>query len=549
MRLVPSLALTLICIVSSSVAAFAQKKPVQKHYYDMPLFVMPADSMPEEKSAPKALPQGDKAAQYAAEIVAARLKVHVDSLAGTYFQGRKATYTGGYRAGRYVANEFYHAKFPFSLGDTGFIQKVPMIQERWQNITLSINSKEQPYLKGYYAAKEINKFRKMVKSFDVVFAGYGVDDKKYSDYKGLKVKGKIVVILDGEPKIEGGKYVVSGSRYPSEWSTDWRKKLKAAKKKGASVVLIIDSKALNFINTNRLMLESYAVRLYNDETANEYLPNMRISMRVAEEIFGSKVKKIDQYKAKIMKSGKAKGFTHKQTYTGIDYKKQEFEVNGYNVVAVIPGTSKKNEIVMISANHDHLGKATDSTFYPGANANATGVAAMLEIAKAFYKAKLDGQAAQRTLVFVSFTGTEANHAGAKFYLESTPYGAMNQVVAHYHLNQIGRVDNRYREQNNYVYLLKAESTDNTMFSDIETAAQQYLGINIDYTYNDVVDPNAFFARSDAAVFEESTVPSVLFYGGHNIDTYTTEDTEDKIDYALLERISRLVFLSAWKAAN
>ena len=201
------------------------------------------------------------------------------------------------------------------------------------------------------------------------------------------------------------------------------------------------------------------------------------------------------------------------------------------------------------ANHDHLGKFTDSLFYPGANNNATGTAALIELCHAFNEAKKAGKGPKRSILFVSTTGADANSAGAWHY-SSYPYVHLEDAVAAFDINGIGRTDTLHLTKgSNYTYILGASRTKPELKAALEAANNRYTKMGLDYTYDYPDEPNGYYSGSDLAPLIEKNVACIKIFGGENNDSYKLTDASTQTDPAQVERVTRLMFCTIWNLAN
>ena len=114
------------------------------------------------------------------------------------------------------------------------------------------------------------------------------------------------------------------------------------------------------------------------------------------------------------------------------------KVTSQNLAAIIPGSEFPKEYILITAHLDHLG-IKNGEIYNGADDDGSGTVALLEIAAAFQKAKLQGNGPKRSLVFLHLTGEEERLVGSKYYVKKPLYPLL-QTVANLNLDMIGRVD-------------------------------------------------------------------------------------------------------------
>jgi hypothetical protein len=219
-----------------------------------------------------------------------------------------------------------------------------------------------------------------------------------------------------------------------------------------------------------------------------------------------------------------------------------------NVVAFIKGTEKPDEIVVISAHLDHIGISKDGQINNGADDDGSGTVALLEIAEAFKMASKAGKGPKRSILFLHVTGEEKGLLGSKYYTENPLFPIAN-TVCDLNIDMVGRVDEKHKEDTNYVYLIGSDKLSTELHNISEAVNKKYMNINLDYTYNDENDPNRFYYRSDHYNFAKHNVPIIFYFNGTHDDYHRPSDTPDKINYDLLENRARLVFYTAWEVAN
>ncbi|MAN59280.1 MAG: peptidase M28 [Flavobacteriaceae bacterium] len=223
-------------------------------------------------------------------------------------------------------------------------------------------------------------------------------------------------------------------------------------------------------------------------------------------------------------------------------------VGSENVVAFIEGTEKPEEIIVLSAHYDHVGMREDGTIFNGADDDGSGTTAMLEIAEAFKKAKEDGNGPKRSILFLHVTGEEIGLYGSKYYTENPIYPLAN-TVTNLNTDMIGRIDPDKMDNPNYIYLIGSDKLSQDLHDLSEAVNKQYVGLELDYTYNDENDPNRFYYRSDHYNFAKNNIPVIFYFNGTHEDYHKPTDTPDKIEYDLMAKRTRLIFQTAWEIAN
>ena len=218
-----------------------------------------------------------------------------------------------------------------------------------------------------------------------------------------------------------------------------------------------------------------------------------------------------------------------------------------NVVAFIKGSEKPDELIILSAHYDHVG-IEDGQIYNGADDDGSGTVSLIEIAKAFQKAKKQGNGPKRSILFLHVTGEEIGLYGSRYYTEN-PLFPLSNTVVNLNVDMIGRIGSEKEGNDNYVYLIGSDKLSQELHDVSEAVNKRYTNLELDYTYNDDNDPNRFYYRSDHYNFAKKNIPVIFYFNGTHKDYHKHTDTPDKIEYELLAKRSRLIFLTAWEIAN
>ena len=218
-----------------------------------------------------------------------------------------------------------------------------------------------------------------------------------------------------------------------------------------------------------------------------------------------------------------------------------------NIWAFIEGSEKPEEVIVISAHYDHVG-IENGEVYNGADDDGSGTSALLEIAQAFQMAKKAGHGPKRSILFLHVTGEEHGLLGSRYYSEN-PLFPLANTVADVNIDMIGRRDALHADTNNYVYIIGANRLSSELDHISATMNQKYVGLDLDYRFNDPKDPNRFYERSDHYNFAKFGIPSVFFFNGVHADYHKKSDEVDKIEFDALEKRTQLAFVIAWELAN
>lgn len=220
-----------------------------------------------------------------------------------------------------------------------------------------------------------------------------------------------------------------------------------------------------------------------------------------------------------------------------------------NVVAYIKGSEKPDEILVISAHLDHIGVSSNGEINNGADDDGSGTVAILEIAKAFKTAEKAGHGPKRSILFLHVTAEEIGLQGSKYYTDVEPIFPLKNTIADLNIDMIGRVDDKHKDGENYLYLIGSDKLSRELHNISEAVNKKYVNLELDYTYNDDNDPNRFYYRSDHYNFAKNNIPVIFYFNGTHDDYHRPSDTPDKINYPFLETRTRLVFYTAWELAN
>jgi len=221
-------------------------------------------------------------------------------------------------------------------------------------------------------------------------------------------------------------------------------------------------------------------------------------------------------------------------------------IKGENVLAYIEGTDLKDELIIITAHYDHLGKHEEKTFN-GADDDGSGTVAAMEIAEAFMLAKKEGNGPRRSILVMCVSGEEKGLLGSKDYTDNPIYPLEN-TVANLNIDMIGRVDD-WHENGDYIYLIGADRLSQELHDISEQINEEFIGLELDYTFNEEDDPNRYYYRSDHYNFAKNNIPVIFYFNGVHEDYHKVTDTVEKIDFEKIQTITRLIFLTAWELAN
>ncbi len=476
---------------------------------------------------------------YAETITETELKKHLYTYASDEFEGRNTGDPGQKKAVEYLKNEYEKLGIPPVI-EGNYFQNVPLNIVKTPLVEMSVNGKSFSYFDDFISmtASETAK----ISASEIVYAGYGIDDEKYSDYKGLDVKGKVVVIKAGEPKDKSGNNIITGDKKASKWSNGRQaisSKRNTARDKGAKALFFADK------NLFKRYSDWYKKRDENGGSNRLSLPAKK-DADPAMYFFLISEKMGKSFLKNMSSSTKATSVSTKldMSYTSIlESKPSE------NVAAIIKGSEKPDEYIVISSHLDHVGVNSKGDVYNGADDDGSGTVSILEIAEAFKTAADNDHGPKRSIIFLNVTGEEKGLLGSRYYTDYEPLVPLANTVANLNIDMIGRIDPKREGDRNYVYLIGSDKLSSDLHNISEEVNKEFMNIELDYTYNDENDPNRFYYRSDHYNFAKNNIPIIFYFNGTHADYHKISDTPDKINYDLLENRSRLVFHTAWEVAN
>ena len=489
----------------------------------------------------------DITVKYANTITVADLRQHLSILAADDMEGRETGYPGNDKASQYLAGELNKRKAVDKVKNKSPYQNVAFTFTSWDEIELFVNGERYRHLWEFLSFPNKNSNEPAIIAKEVIFMGYGIDDPKYSDYNKANVSGKVIMINEGEPLDKNGNSRITGSPNTSEWSTNMDKKLELAKAKGVKLVLIITEDIKKMLGESRRRLLGPSIELGESEGREVPTANAAyISSNIAKLIIGNNDAKVIKAREKAMKKGKFKPVTLPTEFV-INQLLNKNTVRGRNVIGFYPGSEKPEEIVVVSAHYDHIGKRGEEVFN-GADDNGSGTTALLEILDAYYQARLDSIIPKRSVMFLWVTGEEKGLLGSKYYSENPIYD-LDKTVVDINVDMVGRVDEKYAGGSDYVYVIGSDRLSSELHKINEEINSKYSGLTLDYTYNDENDPNRYYFRSDHYNFARKGIPAIFFFNGVHADYHQATDEVDKINFEMMAKRAKQIFHLSWELAD
>ncbi len=471
---------------------------------------------------------------FAKTITPGDLKVHLNIIAGADMEGRNTPSPGLEKAADYISAQFKRSGLlPGNKGS--FRQTYPLIKDSVAETGLEINGVRfkpgEDFMPGFNMPENLD-----IKFESGVFARYGIVDGDRDDYRGTDIKGKLVIFLEGQP--DNYKPSQSGRLSPASMLN----KIRNASSKGAAAILVIRDP----LPSNNQRTNLYRPAVAREGGLRAETPVFYISDHVVSSASGHS---LDEIKGALSGELQIPMVTDFQVV--MRYRTVGQDASASNVIGIVEGSDKKHEFVIVTAHYDHVGKDAQGNIYYGADDDGSGTVAIIEIAKAFAKAKQAGKGPRRTMVFMTVSGEEKGLWGSGYY-STNPVFPLEKTSADLNIDMIGRIGTDYlnsSDAENYVYVVGDDKLSTDLMPVLEKVNGQYTKLRLDRKFNDPADPERIYYRSDHYSFASKGVPAVFFFNGIHADYHRITDTVDKINFALLAKRAQLVFYAAWEIAN
>lgn len=364
---------------------------------------------------------------------------------------------------------------------------------------------------------------------ELIFAGYGfmIDQGEivWNDYDGLDIFGKWVMLLRGDPEIDS-------LNSPYLLYREDRDKVMQAKNLGAGGILLVSG--INYNPDDEL--DELELR-----QGSVGIPVFQISRDLADQIFKPNDQSIKVLEEELMSKRQPVSFETGIIVSGRSELIQE-SVQTTNVAVMLEGYDPMHfdEYIIVGAHYDHLGlggpgsgsRVPDSVgIHYGADDNASGVAAMIEIAEKFSAGRKN---LKRSIIFIAFSAEELGLLGSKHFIEDPPVDP-GQIKAMLNIDMVGRLT----------------SERNLQIGGVGTSLEGkaiLTGLTGEAPFEPALSAEGY-GPSDHASFYGKDVPVLFFSTGAHMDYHTPNDRIDGINFEGLKSIGDYIYLVASEIAN
>jgi hypothetical protein len=492
-------------------------------------------------------------------IKAANLRADLTFLASDSMEGRMSLERGSDVSVQWIASEFSKAGLRPAF-EGSYLQPVPLVEFKMDREQTSLTVRVKGETETFHAPDAIVNYpNDGTYKGAVVFAGFGITapELHYDDYATIDARGKIVIVFNHEPQEDDAGSIFNGkgnTRYANA-----RAKMMNARRHGAVAVLIApDPNHQPGHERGGLDASTQPLRTPRPTQAiagEDSIPVFTITAKAAGQLLAATGKKPSELQSAIdatltpqsMGLGDAEAELHVAT-------SERRRAVSYNVAGIVEGSDPRlaAETVLFSGHYDHDGLRIDGGIYHGADDNGSGTVGIVALAHAFARNPVKPK---RSLLFIVFAAEERGLLGSYFYADH-PLRPLNTTRAQINFDMIGR-DEKDSNQTHGLIEIAADTSNEvniigTKYSpDYRTEvekANEFVGLHLNYKWDDDTVLNVLF-RSDQYPLLLHDIPAMWWFTGFHPDYHQITDTAEKINYAKMEKILKLAYISGFDFAD
>lgn len=484
--------------------------------------------------------QNKTAVKYAQYITAADSKKHLSIIASDAFEGRETGKRGADMAAKYIAGEFKKMGLQAPVKGSYFFN-VPLVDNILE-MSFAVNGRPLAKAYDYYLSGAHTD--KIINTSEVLFIGYGTD----AELGSTDLAGKVLLWINEDKPQDGVKTNTSFR------ASDARTKILAnLKSKNPAIILAANPEIMGVFKEYRatILASNLSIKPETPAPLDSKAGSVMITGELADEILKPSGK---TFAGLITAAGS--GTNTVQTVkadVAIKYHTEIKDTKAVDVLGYLPGTDLKNEVLVFSGHYDHIGLNAEGPdkVNNGADDDGSGTTAVLELARAFSKAKKEGHGQRRSLLFLANVGEEKGLLGSEYYSDHPVFPLAN-TITDLNIDMIGRVGFEYQgkpDSAGYIYLVGSEMLSKELKQISEKANNTYTKFHLDYKYDDPGDTERIYYRSDHYNFAKHGIPIIFYTSGLHADYHQASDEVSKINFPLLAKRIKLVFYTGWELAN
>jgi len=491
-----------------------------------------------------------------------RLRADLAFLTSTPLAGRLSLTPQADIAALYIAAEFQKAGLRPAYGDT-FLQQFPLVAYRSDAAARRLAVTHDGHTTQFQGGADFSGsfYREAHVEAPLAFVGYGITapEYHYDDYADIDVKGSIVVMFDHEPQEDDPNSVFAGTGQTVHWGRV--PKMRNAQRHGALAVLIaaeplrkhgalVGTAARGPVQNGQPLRASAPPQSLDDPTQ---IPVFSIGDATLAELLAASGRSPADLQRAIEAKLQPQSRKLAETIVSLDTANaEERRGTSLNVVGVLEGSDPAlaSDTVMLTAHYDHLG-VVNGHLYPGANDNASGTAAVIELARRMAA----GPRPKRTVMFAVF-GSEEELMLGSFYYAMHPLRPLNRTRAVLNLDMIGR-NEAHIPQSEGAIEIAADTSNNINLvggrysPDLVASirrANRSIGLNLETKFDRDHVLNTLY-RCDHLPFLLAGVPAVWLFGGFHPGYHEPSDTMDLLNYPKILKVIELAQRAASELAD
>jgi hypothetical protein len=474
---------------------------------------------------------------------------------------------------------------PAQPQENTFFQEFPLLETTESSNTMSLEIRRGGSVRTHIFRPVVD-YQGLTATGDtlagpVVFAGYGISEKEagFDEFKAIDVQGKIVLFVAETPGFLAKeiRYKYAGGA-PSGGPAGSRiDRIEELRRRGAAAILVVRGGGRD-IDRWRSLLPPKSVsderpiirKTYRavtlpgeiEETPGARSGAVTITPGAADRILEAAGLNLADLKKKIETTKRPASQDVPGAYVTLASTLKTQVLRGINVVGVIEGSDPKlkDEAVVIGGHLDHEGRWEDY-IYNGADDNGSGSVGVLNLARAF---AANPRKPKRTIVFCLWCGEEKGLLGSRYFVANRPSLLKAKIVSYLNFDMMSRP---YNEKSmafagrmmDFPYgpefikkvtpadFVPLSFPDWSSFGEIVRAANQYVGLDVYLRAAKV--PGIGFGDSDHTPFHDARIPWVWPFTAVTEDLHQTSDSVDKVSGELMERVSKLMYVIGWLAAD
>jgi len=495
--------------------------------------------------------------------------------------GRLSLQPGDELATRWIAGQFAKAGLQPPVkgedGKPGYLQPITLVEYQPDREASSITLTRVGKTTVWHEPDVVGSYKHAVDlTAGMVFAGFGITAPElgYDDYAGIDAHGKIVLIFDHEPQEDDPRSIFNGTGN-TRYATTRVKVMNAQAHGAVAVVIVAEPNRKHLTNAERhTRIGSSAVRaiplplqaIQDDEV---HIPSAIVLDAVAAELLATAGITPSAAQTVIDRDLKPQSRALPDTTLSLHFRNRSERMGvSNNVAGLLPGSDPRlaAETILITAHHDHDGMApcADPAHPPvstppdphpcpqiwhGADDNGSGTVGVVELARAFAANPVKPK---RSILFVVFASEERGLLGA-YWMAAHPLRPLATTRAQINFDMIGR-DEAPSPQTDGLITIPSDTTNRlnligALYSpDYDRTVKEQdklVGLTLDDRFDHESALNVFF-RSDQFPFVLHNIPALWWFTGFHPDYHHTTDTVDKIDFAKMQKILQLAYLTAWQ---